>query len=112
MPTTVQSDIGPTVRLVIKHAKDAFVSQEAVDRQWQALNYADVADFARAIDEYDRFAELLRDCGAALEFLPQDEAVGLDSIYVRDAAGSDRRAAFPMLQRITPRSHTTDASRT
>ena len=86
MPTTVQSDIGPTVRLVIKHAKDAFVSQEAVDRQWQALNYADVADFARAIDEYDRFAELLRDCGVALEFLPQDEAVGLDSIYVRDAS--------------------------
>ncbi len=86
MPTTVQSDIGPAVRLLVKHAKDAFVSQVAVDRQWQALNYAGVADFARAIDEYDRFTELLRDWGVALEFLPQDETVGLDSIYVRDAS--------------------------
>ena len=81
-----QTDIGPAVRLVVKHAKDAFGSQEVVDRQWQALNYAGVPDLARAIDEYDCFASLLRDGGAALEFLPAHETVGLDSIYVRDAS--------------------------
>jgi N-dimethylarginine dimethylaminohydrolase len=80
------TDIGPAVRLAVKHATDAFVNQEAVDRQWQALNYAGVPNFARAIDEYDRFASLLRDCGAALEFLPPHETVGLDSIYVRDGS--------------------------
>ncbi len=86
MPTTVQSDIGPISRLMIKHARDAFVSQAEVDRQWEPLNYLGRPDFARAADEYDRFAALLRDCGVALEFLPQDEAVGLDSVYVRDAS--------------------------
>jgi N-dimethylarginine dimethylaminohydrolase len=81
-----QTDIGPAVRLAVKHARNAFVAQEAVDRQWQALNYGGAPDFVQAIDEYDRFASLLRDCGARLEFLPADETVGLDSIYVRDAS--------------------------
>ena len=86
MPTTVQSDIGPIGRLMIKHARDAFVSQAEIDRQWEPLNYLGRPDFARAVDEYDRFAALLRDCGVALEFLPRDEAVGLDSVYVHDAS--------------------------
>ena len=86
MPTTVQSDIGPIGRLMIKHARDAFVSQAEIDRQWEPLNYLDRPDFARAVDEYDRFAALLQDCGVALKFLPQDEAVGLDSVYVHDAS--------------------------
>ena len=94
MPTTVQSDIGPIGRLVIKHARDAFVSQAEIDRQWEPLNYLGRPDFARAVDEYDRFAALLRDCGVALEFLPQDEAVGLDSVYVRDASIACEKGAI------------------
>ena len=94
MPTTVQSDIGPIGRLMIKHARDAFVSQAEIDRQWEPLNYLGRPDFARAVDEYDRFAALLRDCGVALEFLPQDEAVGLDSVYVRDASIACEKGAI------------------
>jgi N-dimethylarginine dimethylaminohydrolase len=83
---TCQTDVGPVQRLAVKHARDAFVGPEAVARQWQRLNYGGAPDVARAIDEYDRFASLLGNCGAALEFLPPDETVGLDSIYVRDAS--------------------------
>ncbi len=42
-------------------------------------------DFARAIDEYNAFAELLRGLGMEVSLLPEADGVGLASIYVRDA---------------------------
>ena len=33
---TAQSDVGQLVRVAMKHPRDAFVSQHAIDRQWQA----------------------------------------------------------------------------
>lgn len=80
-----QSETGTIKRLVLKHAKDAFASDMTVARQWRDLGYRERPDFARAVDEYDRFVALLGDLGVQPEFLPADEAVGLDSIYVRDA---------------------------
>ncbi len=79
-------DVGPIETLVLKHARDAFVSDQSIDRQWNRLNYTSRPDFALAVDEYDRFVDMLRGFGIEILFLPQDDAVGLDSIYVRDAS--------------------------
>jgi N-dimethylarginine dimethylaminohydrolase len=86
MRMTCQSDVGKLRRVIVKHARDAFVDDIAVDRQWQELNYYGRPDLGRAIAEYDRFAELLAGFGADVEFLPVNGSVGMDSLYPRDAA--------------------------
>ena len=83
---TAQSETGTITRLVLKHARDAFVSQAAIDAQWRALNFTAPPDFHIAVGQYDRFAEAAASAGAEVHFLPQSESVGLDSIYVRDAS--------------------------
>ena len=81
-----QSDVGAIRRLLIKHVKDAFVSEEAIDAQWQSLGYLGRPDRSRAIAEYDRFVALLAQADVDTCFLPRDGDVGLDSLYARDAS--------------------------
>jgi len=83
---TAQSEIGTLSHLVVKHARDAFRSPQTIAEEWRALNFTSAPDFETAVRQYDRFAELLGECGASLHFLPASPGVGLDSIYVRDAS--------------------------
>ena len=83
---TAQSEVGTITRLLLKHARDAFVSQSAIDAQWRALNFTAPPDFAKAIAQYDRFVAAVTAAGAETHFLPASDSVGLDSIYVRDAS--------------------------
>jgi N-dimethylarginine dimethylaminohydrolase len=80
------NETDPLTRVVMKHARDAFVSTSAIGDQWRSLNYGAPPDLAAAIDEYDRFVEIIRSAGTDIMFLPPDQRVGLDSIYVRDAS--------------------------
>lgn len=87
---TYQSDVGTLRRVLLKHARDAFVSPERVAAQWSALNYLGAPDFDVACHEYDAFARLLESLDVAVEWMPGED-VGLDSMYVRDASiASDR----------------------
>lgn len=86
MSITYQSEVKTIKNIVIKHARDAFVSDEAIDQKWQELNYTEPPDFAGSVDEYDRFIALLKGFDIDLHFLPEDENVPLDSIYTRDAS--------------------------
>jgi N-dimethylarginine dimethylaminohydrolase len=81
-----QSDVGTIKKLLLKHPRDAFQDQVSIDRQWQTLNYVGRPDFAKALDEYDRWVELLEEFGVELHFLPRHDDVGLDSLYTRDAS--------------------------
>ncbi len=83
---TAQSEVGTITRLLLKHARDAFVSQSAIDAQWRALNFTAPPDFAKAIAQYERFLAAVTAGGAETHFLPVSGSVGLDSIYVRDAS--------------------------
>jgi N-dimethylarginine dimethylaminohydrolase len=83
---TAQSEIGTISRVVVKHARDAFRSPQTIAEEWRALNFTSAPDFEEAVRQYDRFAELLSACGAALHFLPPSPGAGMDSIYVRDAS--------------------------
>lgn len=80
------TEFGPLRRVALRRPQESFVDQPAIDGQWQALNYTAPPDLARAIAEHDRFAAILKDSGAEIDFLPADPSLGLDSIYVRDAA--------------------------
>ncbi len=86
MAQGAQSEIAPIRTLLLKHPRQAWVSRDNVRDQWMSLRYADEPDFVRAVDEYDRFLEILRRTVPEIHFLPEDAQTGLDSIYVRDAA--------------------------
>ena len=83
---TAQSEVGTITRLVVKHVRDAFQGPEAIAAEWRALNFTAAPDFARAIDQYDAFLELLRSSDCEIVMLPKADGVGLDSTYVRDAS--------------------------
>jgi len=80
------SEVDRLTRLVVKHPKDAFGSQDTVNQEWQALGFTGVPDLSRAVAEYERFLELLGQSGAEILPLPAAGNVGLDSIYPRDAS--------------------------
>ena len=80
------NEVGRLGRVVVKHARDAFVDQPTVDAQWRALNFGAAPDYARAVDEHDCFVDILRAAGAEVHCLPPDRSTTLDSIYVRDAS--------------------------
>ena len=96
--------------VLVKHARDAFVSDAVIASQWKPLNFSAPPDFSRAIAEYDRFLELISDSGCEIVSLPHCSGLTLDSIYTRDAAvvsadgvilasmGKPARAAEPAAQ--------------
>lgn len=86
MESSYQSDVGKIQRILVKHAKDAFVSEEFIGSQWRGLYYQSPPDFAQALDEYDAFVDLLSGFNIEIHFLSKDQNTGLDSIYPRDAS--------------------------
>ena len=91
---TLQSEVGRISGLILKHARQAFISHHQIDEQWEVLNYTVPPDYALAVDEYDQFAELFHSLGAEVLFVPNNEQTTLDSIYVRDAAVVCNRGAI------------------
>ncbi|MGB3717694.1 MAG: arginine deiminase family protein [Candidatus Promineifilaceae bacterium] len=83
---TSQSETGRISKIFLKHVNEAFMGEQVIDRQWEMLNYSGRPDFSRAVVEYDRFADFLRESGIDVQFLAEDSRTNLDSIYVRDAS--------------------------
>ena len=82
---STQSDTAPLTRVALKHPREAFVDDATIAAQWRSLGFTAPPDLARAIDEFEAFAGLLRASGAEVQLLPRDDRTTLDSIYVRDA---------------------------
>jgi N-dimethylarginine dimethylaminohydrolase len=94
MASGTQSDVGRIERILLKHARDAFRDDALIAAQWRELNYPSPPDFVRATREYDRLVSLFDGWGIEVLFVPADPEVGLDSIYVRDAAVLSDRGAI------------------
>ncbi len=74
-----------TIQLcLLKSPRQSHHSQDTVDAQWQALHYLECPDFARVLDEYAGFVDLLGQQGMELLYLPEDAATGMDSVYAHD----------------------------
>jgi N-dimethylarginine dimethylaminohydrolase len=83
---TMLTEYGRLQSVVVKHVRDAFIDEATIAAQWQALNFTAPPDLARAIDEHDRFIDILRSNGTDVHLLPRDPRTTLDSVYVRDAS--------------------------
>ena len=79
-----QSEVDRIKILLLKHPKDAFLSQENIEAQWRELNYSACPDYERALEEYEYFVRLLKKTAAEVFFQPPSHQTGLDSIYVHD----------------------------
>jgi N-dimethylarginine dimethylaminohydrolase len=73
-------------RVAMRRPADAMIDQATVDREWRDLNYHTAPDFKRAVKEHAAFAEIIARVGAEIIYLPADDALTMDSLYVRDAA--------------------------
>jgi N-dimethylarginine dimethylaminohydrolase len=80
------NEYGALERVALRHPRAAFGDRQAVAASWRALGYGAAPDFARACADYDRFAAILAEAGAEIDFLPAGNGLTLDSLYVRDAA--------------------------
>jgi N-dimethylarginine dimethylaminohydrolase len=83
---SAHSEFGKLKSLFIKKVTDAFIDDEHIEQHWEALNYLGKPIISKALEEYETFEQILKDNGAQLLYLPQDETVNMDSIYCRDAA--------------------------
>lgn len=79
------SEVGRITRIALRKPEHAFVSQEHVDAQWRELTYTERPLYDEAVKEYDQFVTLLQEYGMKIDFLPADDNLTLDSLYVRDA---------------------------
>ena len=86
LTSSSQTEVGPIRRVLLKHPRDAFVTDEAIDREWRELHYVERPDLGRASAEHDGFAALLEDLGLRTDFLPACRGAGLAAIYTRDAS--------------------------
>lgn len=80
------NEFAPIDLIVLKHVCEAFRSQAPCDAEWRALNFTSAPDFSKAVAEYDAFVSALSRANPRIDFLKDDERVGLDSVYVRDAS--------------------------
>lgn len=90
---TYQSETAPLASVVVKHVRDAWRDEAAVDAEWHPLGYTARPDRELAIGEYDAFLTLLAD-GRELLFAAPDPCTGLDSLYARDAAVATDRGVI------------------
>ena len=83
---TGMNEFGRLKRLAMRRPLEAMRHQGKIDAEWRDLNYHTRPDFGVAEREHDAFAAVIRSVGAEITYLPDDAALTMDSLYVRDAA--------------------------
>jgi len=81
-------------RILIKHPKDAFMSQENLKKTWQIFNYTSEPDYETVLKEYEVFESIIKENVSNIDYLPQSDNVGIDSIYTHDSVKITERGAI------------------
>lgn len=81
-------------KVIVKHPKDAFISQEHLRNEWKKFNYIDEPDFIKAQLEYEQFLSIMKQHVEQIEFLPAVDTVGLDSLYAHDPVKFTKNGAI------------------
>ena len=89
-----QSMVEKISRIIIKHPKDAFISQDNLDSKWKNFNYVSCPDYGKVLKEYEIFEKVIRDHVENVHYLPQDSGTGLDSIYAHDTCKITSKGAI------------------
>ncbi len=93
-----QSMVSQIDAILIKHPKDAFISQKNLDDHYEEFNYIGCPDYNQVLKEYEAFEKIIRENVKTVLYLPKDDRGGLDSIYTHDPLKITKKGAiyFPM----------------
>lgn len=102
-----QSMVGKIESILIKHPKEAFVSQENLDKTWEEYKFFGCPDYEKVLEEYGAFEKIIKDYVPNVHYLPYDERTGLDSIYAHDPLKITKNGAiyFPMGKAVRSREY-------
>lgn len=89
-----QSMVGKLESVFIKRPSEAFISQDHLAQNWAAYNYTSCPDYAEAVKEYEAFEAVLRKHVPNVDYLPQSDLTGLDSLYAHDSVKITRDGAI------------------
>ena len=78
------NEYGKLKTVAVRSPTFAYVSNAKIDNEWRELRFKAAPDINEALLEHRLFVAKLH--SAKVVFLPGDDALTLDSIYVRDAA--------------------------
>lgn len=81
-------------KVILKHPKDAFISQEHLRNEWKKFNYINEPDYIKAQNEFEQFHAIIREHVTEIEFLPASGTVGLDSLYAHDPVKFTKNGAI------------------
>jgi arginine deiminase len=104
--------IGSIETILLKHPKDAFISQKNLDEAHEAYGYIGCPDYKKVTKEYEAFENIIKNNVQKILYLPFNERTGIDSIYTHDTVKITNRGAiyFPMGKKL--RKGEPDATRT
>ncbi|WP_282172566.1 dimethylarginine dimethylaminohydrolase family protein [Cytobacillus firmus] len=80
--------------VIVKHPKEAFISQEHLRSKWKKFNYISEPDYMKAQQEYEQFLSIIKKHVGHIEFLPVSEKAGLDSLYAHDPVKFTKKGAM------------------
>jgi N-dimethylarginine dimethylaminohydrolase len=76
--------VAPLKHVVVKRPEDAFRSADAIETEWQDLDYLRPPSLQLAVQHHGVFVALISQLGAQVSYLPADDRTNLDSLYVHD----------------------------
>lgn len=100
-----QSETGTIRSILLKHPREAFLSQKNLESQWENLNYEACPDYEKALEEYESFLKLLSETVEAFHFLPAHDKTGPDSVYLHDPVIITAKGAILCRMGKTEREH-------
>lgn len=89
-----QSETSKIEAILMKKPEVAWKSQQNVDNQWRKLHYPSAPDYTKVLDEYGKFKAIIEEQVREIHYLPEDDSVGLDSIYTHDPVIITRKGAI------------------
>lgn len=77
--------VDPIQSILLKHPKDAFISQKHINEQYKEHHFPKAPNYEKALEEYEKFVEILEKYIEDIYYLPKDESTTIDSIYAQDS---------------------------
>ena len=111
MKYSSHSEFLPLQSVYIKTVTDAFIDENKLKVEWEALNYLSKPDFIASKIEYSAFENILKNESIDIKYFPIDKQLSLDSMYCRDASiatdygmiictmGKEKRSLEPEVQK-------------
>ena len=102
-----QSMVGKIESILLKRPQQAFISQENLNKNWEAFRYFGCPDYETVLKEYAAFEKIITDHVENVYYLPEDDRTGLDSIYAHDSLKVTKKGAiyFPMGKELRSKEH-------